>query len=106
MKAEWNPAQIERLKCMQKVKNVKNLSDNDVLCLVEAICNILSGTVKLSKINKTALKPHVRELREISRIRSIPLAKRALIQTGSGFIAPLIPIIISLASSLISHVVQ
>ena len=87
-------------------KNLKQLDDNDVMCVVEAVDNILSGTVQVSPVIKRQLRPYAPELRKLSTIRIAKKARREISQIGGVILPALLPVILSVVSSLVSHVLQ
>lgn len=107
---QWNMKVVNDLIEMHKCEEdgvdswrfmVENMDQRSLVCLVEIICNVLAGHLKLRPDQIKELKPHRKNLRGLSRIRCISKARKSLSQTGGGFLAPLIPIILSLAANLL-----
>ena len=80
---------------------VKHLDASSIACLIEAVDNVLAGRVKLNGNQIKELRPHRDTLRRLTRVRRIDKSRETLRQTGGGFMAPLIPIILSIAANLL-----
>jgi len=113
MMPEWNFNVTKRIAACANSKNLpdfkknlKTLDDNDVMCIVEAVDNILSGTVNVSPVIKRQLRPHAQELRRLSAIRITKKARSQLSQIGGAILPALLPVILSVVSSLVSHALQ
>jgi hypothetical protein len=111
--AKWSPETLEHFasyvlapKPQERAKALAALTDSDIVCLVEALANVLAGRVKLSRERLRALRPYAKAMRRLAPIRNLPVARRTLQQTGAGFLAPLLPVIVSVLSSLVANAVQ
>jgi hypothetical protein len=76
-----------------------------IVCCVEILCNFLAKKFALPKKDLRMLKPHAPDIRRISTYRSVAKARRALIGRGSFLPQLLIPILASLVTSAVKHVV-
>lgn len=85
---------------------LSTLDENSIICLIETVCNMAKGNVSLHQRQLQKLRPCINGLRRASKVRRIGEARTVLIQHGSGFIVPFIPVAISVLSSLLSHVLQ
>lgn len=113
-KADWNMKVASDLYEVHTCNNdselitiLHSLDDNTIVCLIEAICNVLMGKVRISGTNRSKLKRHASIMRGLAQTRSIISARKAIEQKGSGpFLAALIPIVLSALTSLIGNVLQ
>lgn len=85
---------------------MKALDDNDIMCLVEVVDNVLAGTVQVLPIIKRQLRPFASQLRRLSTIRVARKARKELTQVGGAILPALVPVILSVLSSLVSHAIQ
>ena len=73
--------------------------------LRQCVINVLNGVVSVSAAQKAVLRKYKKKLRDIANKKTPVKKRKTLIQTGSGFIIPLItavlPHIISGIASLI-----
>jgi len=81
---------------------LKNSNSDFVKCLCEVCINVLNGNINLKKDEKLKLKKHKKLLRYLSnRKKSLSLKKDRLVQSGSGFLIPLLaPLVGGLVSFL------
>ena len=89
--------------CKESWKSLVNsVDDNTLACLVEAVSNILRGRVPVRHKQVRVLRPHAESLRTISKTRHIAPLRDSLVQIGGGaFLAPLIPVLLSIATQLL-----
>jgi len=85
----------------------KELLNKIPVCGIHAVCeavhNCLKGHIRLTKHQKSKLRPHKHTLRQLVR-KDLSLAtKRKLIVQKGGFLNVLIPAALSVLTSLISH---
>ena len=110
--AVWSKEVIEEMEKLRRSpkrelkQKLSETSDNTLMCTVEALCNILSGNVKIKPAQKKSLKPFIREIRQFARIRDVEKARSKVQQRGAGFFLPLLPVLVSVAASVLQHVLQ
>lgn len=97
---------VEHLKLLSKCKKKGALLRKCPNSLIKSVCecalNVLKGNVPLTKRQKNKLSPYKRTLRKLGD-KKVPLFKkrRLLVQKGEGFLSLLIPVAVSVLSSLI-----
>ena len=89
-----------------RIGRINSISDNDLMCLVELVYNIVNGSVDIPKRQVQQLAPHSQNLRHLSVIRDLDEAKEFLVQTGGSPIVALLPILISTASAILQNVLR
>ena len=111
--AKWSAETLSKLsECAfastsrQRRELLKRLDDNDIICLVETLVNVLDGRAPISKPLVKALRPHARKIRKIANLRILPEARKVVVQSGGAFLAPLIPVIAGVLTTLISNALQ
>jgi len=110
---KWTTEVASRLAACAGAKNrreflrhFRKLDDNDIMCVVEAAANILDGKAKISNSTVRTLRPHAQDLRRLASIRILPRARREISQTGGAVLPILVPIIVSVLSSLVQNALQ
>lgn len=100
---------FDKIRVLQKAdgKLRKAVIDNSNVDLILALCeiieNTLSGTVKLTDVQKSKLRKHGAMMRKVAN-RSVPIkAKKKLLVQKGGFLSVLLPPAISLLTALISN---
>ena len=98
---------LKFLKALKKCRNrnilLKNASDDSIACIVESLANILKGKLRLNKNQKSKLSKHIKVIRQISKTRSAPSARKIIIQKGGSILAVVLPLIVSAAASIIGR---
>lgn len=82
---------------------IKNATSDEIKTICECVKNILVGNVPIHPTSVTRLKPYKKQLHTLA-LKKVPLyKKRQILQSGGGFF---LPIIATLASSLISKLIN
>lgn len=98
---------LEQLAKANTVNRMKILKDADpqfVRLICESVFNILKGNIKLTERHYRKLSPHKRTLLFLARKENSLTAKRVALakkKGGAAFLPMLLPVVISLVSSLL-----
>ena len=84
---------------------IANSESELIIALCEIIANVLSGTVKLSSLQKQKLGPHKSSLRHLANKRVGIKEKRKLLVQKGGFLSALLPPALTLLATLIGNAV-
>ena len=103
-----NFEQIQELQKCQTDSEIRRILQNSspdfIACLVECICNVLSGQISIKRGQKTKLSKFKDHYRIIAQQRNQIKAKKVLNQKGCGIFLPLIlSPLISVAASAIAN---
>lgn len=85
---------------------LKEAPSDLILCICEAIDNVLQGTVKLTPIQRKKLGRYKSMLRSLSVKRSGVKKKRELLVQKGGFLPAILAPIISVAGALLGEVLR
>jgi hypothetical protein len=85
-------------------EEISKMDENVLVCLIEAVYNILSGKLGISTKMKRKLRPHVSHLRTLSQIQLVPKARRFMVQQGGAILPALLPVLIASAAEILRHV--
>uniref|UniRef100_A0A914QLQ1 Uncharacterized protein n=1 Tax=Panagrolaimus davidi TaxID=227884 RepID=A0A914QLQ1_9BILA len=99
---------IEFLKKLSKIKSenkrnllLKNATPDELASLIEICYNVVNSNLRLSPSRILKLRPYATPLRELSKIRTVPRARKML-QTGNGFLPSLlIPVLLEASRILL-----
>jgi SAM-dependent MidA family methyltransferase len=103
---------IDELKVLKKAKrklrqNILEAADNQLIrCLCECCYNVLNGNVKLSQKQKKTLQKHKHHLRNLSAKKTSQKKRRAILVQNGGFLPALLAPILSVATTLISQLLN
>lgn len=86
----------------QRKKLLKSFPKFVIDDILEIIYNVVVGNVKISKRRKSTLRRYKNTLENIVRTKSKKLREKIIYRQTGGFIGMLIPVIASVATSLIS----
>ena len=92
--------------CCQAPKFRRRLlanADGELIkCICQCAAKVLDGSVNITKQEKRKLKKYKRILRQLrERKKSLSIKKKAIVQTGGGFLLSLIPAVVGALASLI-----
>ena len=84
---------------LQRRQLLKQAGKDMIECICECAKGILYGKIPISNAEKEHLRKHKRIMREIGDDdSSLPKRKKAIVQSGGGFLQDLIPIVIGAMS--------
>lgn len=91
----------------QRTKILRDGGADLTKCICECVLNVMKENVPLNKEQVNRLRAHQNSLRQIANTKTSLKAKRNIINQQGGFLAPiLIPVLSSLASSLLSGILK
>lgn len=94
---------LRHLKKQQRSKILRGAHKELIKCICEIVLNLLHGNIDVTTEQKNKLKRHRQLLRQIgAKTGSWSKKKKIIVQSGGGFLIPLLaPIIGSLLASFI-----
>lgn len=93
---------LRHLNQSQRAALLRKADSNLIRCICECTLNVINGNVPLTKLQKTRLKKHAKNLRKIASPKGTWCSKRKIIAQQSTFLTLLLSALDSIIDSVIS----
>lgn len=87
-------------------KLLNNITENELLAIVDIASNILNSNFKLKNYQKLKLVPFADIIRKLARKRSFSGTKKLINQTGEGALGFLIPLLAPVLTEAAHHLLS
>jgi len=95
-------SRIKNYKARQKILNEFNGEECIYKAIKEMAVNVVNGNIKLSRIQRTKLAKYKSFIKEAAKPTNSKLKRKRVIVQSGGFLPYLVPVVLSLLSSILA----